>query len=322
MVFSVDGYFPFVDSPPWEMAHIECHMSMLKKNKSCYSAKEVEIIFKNYVNTHFPNYMHVYTDGSVKDSKAGAAACIPDLNLNIFAPLPINSSVLSAELFAVRLALDALSELGTSSRNVLFLSDSLSSIHLLNKINYQADDYDLKNIRQKIGYLFSMGCGISFLHIPSHKEIKYNEMADNLANKAAEIPLATNLRTKNYRDVVIARTNITYQRFLYPPFKSKDLNMIYYKLKTGTILLNADPFKWGIHHTPLCRKCFQTVENAQHVLFDCIPGDNDSRRLRNYCHQLKIPLTFDALVNCSLSHELEAIIYRLMISILKRRHYY
>ena len=56
-----------------------------------------------------------------------------------------------------------------------------------------------------------MGCGISFLHIPSHKEIKYNEMADNLANKAAEIPLARNLRTKNYRHVVRARTNITYQ---------------------------------------------------------------------------------------------------------------
>ena len=37
--------FPFVDSPPWEMDHIECHMSMLKKNKSCYSAKEVKIIF-------------------------------------------------------------------------------------------------------------------------------------------------------------------------------------------------------------------------------------------------------------------------------------
>ena len=81
--------FPFVGSPPWEMAHIECHMSMLKKNKSCYSAKEVEIIFKNYVNTHFPNYMHVYTDGSVKDSKAGEAACIPDLNLNIFAPFQL-----------------------------------------------------------------------------------------------------------------------------------------------------------------------------------------------------------------------------------------
>ena len=187
---------PFVDSPPWEMAHIECHMSMLKKNKSCYSAKEVEIIFKNYVNIHFANYMLVYTDGSVKDCKAGAAACIPDLNLNIFAPLPINSSVLSAELFAVRLALDALSDLGTSSRNVLFLSDSLSSIHLLNKINYQADDYDRKNIRQKIGYLFSMGCGTAFLHIPSYKEIKYNEMADNLANKAVEIPPTRNLRTK------------------------------------------------------------------------------------------------------------------------------
>ena len=148
-------------------------------------------------------------------------------------------------------------------------------------------------------------------------------MANNLANKAAEIPPARNLRTKNYRDVVRATTNITYQRFLYPPFKSKDFNMIYYKLKTGTILLNADLFKWGIHHTPLCRKCFETVEtDAQHVLFDCIPGDNDSRRLRNYCHQLKIPLTSDGLINCSLSHELEAIIYRLMISILKRRHYY
>ena len=68
-------------------------------------------------------------------------------------------------------------------------------------------------------------------------------MADSLANKAAEIPPARNLRTKNYRDVVRSRTKIIYQRFLYPPLKSKDFNKIYYKLKTGTILLNNDLFK-------------------------------------------------------------------------------
>ena len=63
-----------------------------------------------------------------------------------------------------------------------------AAIHLLSQINYHANDLDLKGIHPKISYLFSTGYSIAFLHIPSHKEIKYNEMADNFANKAADIP--------------------------------------------------------------------------------------------------------------------------------------
>jgi len=135
-------------------------------------------------------------------------------------------------------------------------------------------------------------------------------MADIFANKRADIPPSINVRMFNRREVVRARTKIAYQSFVHPPFKSKDFYMLCYKLKAGTILLTADFFKLGIHHTPLCRNCYQTLENAQHVLFGCNPIDQDSRRLRNYFHQLKIPISFDALINCSLSHDLEGTIYR------------
>ena len=78
------------------------------------------------------------------DSKAVAAASIQNLNLNIFLSV---SSLLSAELFTVRLAVNTLIGLDISSNNIQFLSDSLPSIHLLSQLNYHADDQDFKGIR-------------------------------------------------------------------------------------------------------------------------------------------------------------------------------
>ena len=71
--------------------------------------------------------------------------------------------------------------------------------------------------------MFSAEYSIAFLHIPSHKEINYNEMADNFANKAADIPPPRRLRAFNFREVIRARTKIASQRFGHPPFKSKAL---------------------------------------------------------------------------------------------------
>jgi hypothetical protein len=55
----------------------------------------------------FPDYIHIYANVTVKHSKAGAAACILDLNLNVLFLLQIISSILSAELCVVQLALDS-----------------------------------------------------------------------------------------------------------------------------------------------------------------------------------------------------------------------
>ena len=107
---------------------------------------------------------------------------------------------------------------------------------------------------------------------------------------------------------------------MHPTLKCKDLNVLYYKLKARTVLLNADLFKWHIYYTLLCRNCLWISENAQHFLFECNPIVQGSGRLRNYCNQLEILIPFDDLNTCSLSHDLEATIYKLMIMILKICH--
>ena len=41
------------------------------------------------MNSRFLNYVHVYMEGLFKIQKPEAAACILDLNLNIYAPFPV-----------------------------------------------------------------------------------------------------------------------------------------------------------------------------------------------------------------------------------------
>lgn len=123
--------FSFVNSPPWKMPPVEWHTGMLLKNKYCHSAQEVKATFAYYVNIHFSYYMHVYTEGSVR-FKSWCSCLYPRPRPEYFYPLLINSSV--RPLNFSQLAIDALIGLETSSENILFLTDSLLSIHLLSQI--------------------------------------------------------------------------------------------------------------------------------------------------------------------------------------------
>jgi hypothetical protein len=51
--------------------------------------------------TEFKDHLYIYTDGSLVGNKSATAAIIPHTSLSIQKPLPLNSSVLTAELAAI-----------------------------------------------------------------------------------------------------------------------------------------------------------------------------------------------------------------------------
>ena len=125
--------YPFTDTPPWEMSPPICHAELIPINKKQIPNHEIQTILAEQISKLYPNHRKIYSDGSVQGERAGAGVCIPSLNLNLFSPLPLGSSILSAELCAIRLALDVLINYSIVEENILCLSDSKSAILLLKK---------------------------------------------------------------------------------------------------------------------------------------------------------------------------------------------
>ena len=95
-------------------------------------AKKDETNPSKYIGLHnevkdvFRDYDFIYTDGSVSDDKAAAAAVID--NSSSIERLPDKSSIFSAELHALYLALDRVETADDDERNFIIFSDSKSAL--------------------------------------------------------------------------------------------------------------------------------------------------------------------------------------------------
>ena len=137
------------------------------------------IVFKSkYIeikNTYY-NFERIYTDGS-KDGKRAAVA-VPDGDVITFR-LPDNSSIFSAELKAIDLALDLIKSEGYW-RYIIF-TNSLSAMQALQ--NEKIKNPLVVNLLSKLSYICATS-NVVFCWIPSHMGIRGNEQAD-LAAKSA-----------------------------------------------------------------------------------------------------------------------------------------
>ena len=127
---------------------------------------------------------------------------------------------MSAELCAIRFALDALINYSILEETILCLFDSKSTILLLKKIHGIANDKDLFNIRRQLLNLQAKGNQIYFQHVPSHKGIKYNDTADLLAAKASLLNPSP-LSDLNSRDIIRQRSNVNHSKLTLSPFHTR-----------------------------------------------------------------------------------------------------
>ena len=113
--------FEFPETPPWTCptAMVKLTLSYTKKDKTDRSKY---ISLHNEVKDVFRNYDFFYTDGSVSDDKAAAAAVID--NYSSIESLPDKSSIFSAKLQALYLALDRVETADDDERNFIIFSDS------------------------------------------------------------------------------------------------------------------------------------------------------------------------------------------------------
>ena len=172
--------------PPWadSVVIIEQHMEHLSKESS---PTVVKLHFNELLQS-YPNASILYTDGSRSTEAVGCAVTTEDSVIAQYA-LPPSFSILSAELFALYLAVDYASSSAPSNVQHLLISDSLSSLRSL------ANQWSrrLHPIAKKIIRLLTSlpPAKIVFAWIPGHKGIKGNKFADQNAKQAAHIfPMA------------------------------------------------------------------------------------------------------------------------------------
>ena len=127
--------------------------------------------------------LQVYTDASKSDSgKLTAAFFIPELNQSLKLRLTDNGTVYSAELMAIKIALDWITKNIKDSRDTVIYTDSMSAIQSLESINQGIKSQIVYEIKSLVENLKNMN--IQFVWIPAHVGIYGNEQADRLAKEA------------------------------------------------------------------------------------------------------------------------------------------
>lgn len=161
--------------PPWKNKNMKIDLSLSKFNK----AETSPIVFHTHVNKKIKQHQHdniIYTDGSVIGKATGCALYTEEYEQQFH--LPDNTSIFSAEMFAIKKAVES----SKSRTNVVF-SDSLSSLQALKQI------YSNNPLVQQIhDIIFSTQQSYTFIWIPSHIGINGNEKADLLAKESINQP--------------------------------------------------------------------------------------------------------------------------------------
>ena len=133
----------------------------------------------NEVKDSFGYYAFIYTDGSVLDDKAASAAVID--NYSSIERLPDKSSIFSAELLALYLALDRVEKLDSDERNFIIFSDSMSALQaiLIQDWMHPLVLKVLERLRLLVQYQEKI---ILFYLAPIHIGIRGNEKVDTAVN--------------------------------------------------------------------------------------------------------------------------------------------
>ncbi|KAL4104062.1 hypothetical protein QTP88_019375 [Uroleucon formosanum] len=185
--------FPTI--PPWNTNHIEANTELTKFNKNNTPHSLIINTFYEIINTKFKNYYHFYTDASKTTNETGFAINHRDeYSLHKLDPL---SSIYLAETFAILEA--TLTALSSNHVKVLILSDSMSAVTSIANVHTKC------NLAQSIQNIILLtDKSIKLMWVPSHIGIPGNELADELAMKAASSPDTKIYPHVTYDDVIRA----------------------------------------------------------------------------------------------------------------------
>lgn len=273
--------------PPWEYNQpcfdVQLHETVNKKSDNPHFVKALSL-------EHMSKYctsLHIYTDGSKCERKSGCAFCVPSLQYSKSIRLSDGTSVFIAEMVAILEALRFL--LTKPPLSCVIFSDSLSAIQ---SIESGSEKWI---IHQEIKYCFHqlscIGVPVTICWIPSHVDIRGNEMADKFAKQAlvrehVDFPTLKEVSdlTKELKNDMLQKWQKLWDksskgRFYFRIQPEVSLEVKYSdhhrhkettitRLRFGKCLLGDTLYLLGIRANNLCETC-HVKEDVPHFLLHC-----------------------------------------------------
>lgn len=271
-------------NPPWHIASIDTDTTIAK----LITKSDIPAHIRNTALQHLTSYtqhLKIFTDGSKQGSKTACAYSIPELKNKKSFALPDNTSIFSAELYAILQATHFIRDMLPLS--VVILTDSLSAIQA---IEAQKDQPLIKEILLKISESHKLGSQVSICWIPAHCGIAGNESADAAAKDGIHLPNKCHLPpslSDNYQTILkftlqlwqnkYNNTNInSVYKTIVPNVSFKTIfnhqNRYQESLLTsfihGVPPLNKYKHKVNLAPSPNCPHCHQT-ETIEHYIYNC-----------------------------------------------------
>ena len=166
------------EEPPWLFQGIQvCPFLMI--NKSCTPAEEIRTAFLSHKNEH--DSIHIFTDGSKQVDGVGFAAVLP--THSIAGGLPVEASIFTAELYAVKATVELLIENDEGPCNYTIFCDSQSVLHALK--SSASRSLIVGAIKNLMTLAAAKAIHINLCWVPGHCGIAGNEKADTKAKFAS-----------------------------------------------------------------------------------------------------------------------------------------
>ena len=175
--------FIFAGAPPWTFPPLRICLFLSKLVKTSHFPSELQCSALEHAQVHTPS-VPVCTDGSKSSEDVGCAAVFPDFD--VFISLPVVTSIFTAELYAIFLALSRISF--HDSDSFVIYSDPRSALQALGSL-YTHNPMVLE-IQRFLCDLHARRKFVSFCWIPSHVGLSGNGMADVLAKRSIQLPPA------------------------------------------------------------------------------------------------------------------------------------
>jgi ribonuclease HI len=178
---------PHSISPPWLLPHPTCRYNYTSVSKSD-DPLYVSSVAKELLATEYSQHLHIYTDGSKLESgEVGCAFYIPAIDVTKMYRVNDNVSTMSAELVAITMALTYIIDCPRHLLQAVIISDSKSSLQALENPQQNRHDLLLECLHM-LSQLRSRGTEVEFVWVPSHTEVRGNEVADRAAKHATKLP--------------------------------------------------------------------------------------------------------------------------------------
>ena len=172
---------PLHPYPPWlmEWAEVEVEVAGLTRDQS---PPLQACITNGLLENKYSQFLQMFTDGSVlEDGSAGAAFAIPEFHSLRKSSL----SIFTAELTAILMALQHISEVRTPPCAIVICSDSRSALSSIRSDSTSAREDLVLEIGTVVHQLITRGTEVRFQWAPAHVYLSGNEMADRAAKRGA-----------------------------------------------------------------------------------------------------------------------------------------